>query len=51
MDADQRLSMNAVEGTGVGRPDQRDDAAEQPQGHRQGEPATDAQVREAGENR
>lgn len=51
MDADRRLSMNAVEGTGVGRPDLRDDSVEGPEGHRQGDDASDAQIREAGQNR
>jgi hypothetical protein len=47
---DERVSAGATQSTGVGGLDRRDDAPDMPEGHREGAPATDDEVRRAGES-
>jgi hypothetical protein len=50
-DDDQRVAAHSTQGTGAGRPDVRGQPAEPPTGHREAVDATDADVREAGQDR
>jgi hypothetical protein len=47
---DERVSAVASRSTGVGGLDKRDQDPAPPSGHREGAPATDDEVRRAGEN-
>lgn len=49
--ADERVAANSTQGTGVGRPDERGQPVAEPSGHREGDNASDDDVREAGQDR
>lgn len=48
---DQRVASHSTQGTGAGRPDERGQPVNEPGGHREGNDASDADVREAGQSR
>ncbi|HET7725711.1 MAG TPA: hypothetical protein VFK54_00150 [Candidatus Limnocylindrales bacterium] len=46
---DERVAAVATQGTGVGRPDERGQPADEPSGHRFGDSVSDDDVRRAGD--
>ena len=48
---DERISAGATQSSGSGRPDQRGQPTSPPSGHRDGPPADDDSVRDAGQDR
>lgn len=48
---DERVAAHSTQSTGVGRPDERGQPSDPPSGHREGDDASDSQLREAGQNR